>query len=66
MGKNEYYMKIGHINVSDFHIVLYGLLIGDINVSNFHIILIFNEYYTQIVAVFDETDAEQKQKQTVS
>ena len=22
MGKNEYYMKIGHINVSDFHIVL--------------------------------------------
>ena len=23
-----------------------------------------NEYYTQIVAVFDETDAEQKQKQT--
>ena len=31
--------------------------------SNFHIILIFSEYYTQIVAVFDETDAEQKQKQ---
>ena len=22
MGKNEYYMKIGHIHVSDFHIVL--------------------------------------------
>ena len=51
MGKNEYYMKIGHIDVSDFHIVLYGLLIGDINVSDFHIVLIFNEYYTQIVAV---------------
>ena len=49
MGKNEYDMKIGHINGYDFHIVL-----------------IFNEYYTQIVAVFDETDAEQKQKQTVS
>ena len=32
--------------------------------SDFHIVLIFNEYYTQIVAVFDETDAEQKQKQT--
>ena len=32
--------------------------------SDFHIILIFNEYYTQIVAVFDQTDAEQKQKQT--
>ena len=44
MGKNEYYMKIGHINV-----------------SNFHIVLISNEYYTQIIAVFDETDAEQKQ-----
>ena len=29
--------------------------------SDFHIIVIFNEYYTQIVAVFDETDAEQKQ-----
>ena len=34
--------------------------------SNFHIVLIFNEYYTQIAAFFDETDAEQKQKQTVS
>ena len=32
-----------------------------INVSNFHIVLIFNEYYTQIIAVFDKTDAEQKQ-----
>ena len=34
--------------------------------SDFHIVLIFthfNEYYTQIVAVFHETDAEQKQKQ---
>ena len=49
MGKNENYMKIWYINVSDFHIVL-----------------IFNEYYTQILAVFDETDAEQKQKQMVS
>ena len=29
--------------------------------SDFHIVLIFNEYYTQIVAVFDETDAEQKE-----
>ena len=29
--------------------------------SDFHIIVIFNEYYTQIVAVFDETDREQKQ-----
>ena len=29
--------------------------------SDLHIILIFNEYYTQIVAVFDQTDAEQKQ-----
>ena len=28
-----------------------------------NIILIFNEYYKHIVAVFDETDAEQKQKQ---
>ena len=44
--KNEYDMKIGDINVSDFHIVL------------------ILEYYTQILAVFDETDAEQKQKQT--
>ena len=35
--------------MSDFHIVL--------------IVLIFNKYYTQIIAVFDETDAEQKQKQ---
>ena len=43
---------------------LFLLLIGGINVSDFHIVLIFNEYYTQIVAVFDETDAEQKQKQT--
>ena len=63
-------MKIGHINVSDFHIhsflVIYGLLIGGINVSDFHIILIFNEYYAQIIGVLDETDAEQKQKQTVS
>ena len=32
---------------------------------DFHMVVIFNEYYTQIVAVFDETDAEQKQKQTV-
>ena len=32
--------------------------------SDFHIVLIFNEYFTQIIAVFDETDAEQKQKQT--
>ena len=34
---------------------------------DFHIVLIFthfNEYYTQIIAVFDEKDAEQKQKQT--
>ena len=36
-------------------LVTYELLIRVINVSNFHIILIFNEYYTQIVAVFDET-----------
>ena len=35
--------------------------------SDFHIVVIFNDYYTLImVAVFDETDAEQKQKQTVS
>ena len=34
--------------------------------SDFHIILIFNEYYTQIIAVCDETDAEQKQKLKVS
>ena len=47
-------------------LVLYELLIGGINVSDFHIVLIFNEYYTQIVAVFDKTDPEQKQKQTVS
>ena len=26
--------------------------------------VILNDYYIQIVAVFDETDAEQKQKQT--
>ena len=39
----------------------YDMKIGDINVSNFHIVLILNEYYTQILAVFDETDAEQKQ-----
>ena len=45
-------------------LVIYESLIRGINVSNFHIVLIFNEYYTQIVAVFDETDAEQKQKQT--
>ena len=44
----------------------YYMKIRDINVPDFHIVLIFNEYYTQIVAVFDETDAEQKQKQTVS
>ena len=42
-------------------LVIYESLIRGINVSNFHIIFIFNEYYTQIVAVFDETDAEQKQ-----
>ena len=36
--KNEYYMKIEDINVSDFHIVL--------------IFTHFNEYYTQIVAFF--------------
>ena len=41
--------------------VLYELLIRGINVSDFHIVLTFNEYYTQIIAVFDETDAEQKQ-----
>ena len=29
--------------------------------SDFHMVLIFDEYDTQIVAVFDETDAEQKQ-----
>ena len=54
------------IFISYSFLVLYELLIGGINVSDFHIILIFNEYYTQIVAVFDETDAEQKQKQMVS
>ena len=52
--------------ISYSFLVLYELLIGGINVSDFHIVLIFNEYYTQIVAVFDETDPEQKQKQTVS
>ena len=60
MGKNEYYIKIGHM--SDFDIVL-------INVSDFDKVLIFthfNEYYTQIVTVFKETDAEQIQIQTVS
>ena len=31
---------------------------------NFHIVVIFNDYYTQIVAFFDQADAEQKQKQT--
>ena len=31
-----------------------------------HFYPFLNEYYTQIIAVFDETDAEQKQKQTVS
>ena len=35
--KNEYYMKIGDINVSNFHIVL--------------IFTHVNEYYTQIVHV---------------
>ena len=34
--------------------------------SDFHGVLIFNEYDTQIIAVFDETDAEHKQKQMVS
>ena len=29
----------------------YDMKIRDINVSDFHIILIFNEYYTQIVAI---------------
>ena len=28
--------------------------------SDFHIVVIFNDYYTQIIAVFDQTDAEQK------
>ena len=32
--------------------------------SDFHIVIIFNDYYTQIIAFFDQTDAEQKQKQT--
>ena len=32
--------------------------------SDLHIVVIFNDYYTQIVAFFDQTDAEQKQKQT--
>ena len=36
--KNEYYMKIGDINVSNFHIVVF--------------FPIFNEYNTQIVAFF--------------
>ena len=54
------------IFISYSFLVLYKLLVRGINMSDFHIILIFNEYYTEIVAVFDETDAEQKQKQTVS
>ena len=29
--------------------------------SNFHIVVIFNDYYTEIVAFFDQIDAEQKQ-----
>ena len=32
--------------------------------SDFHIVVIFNDFYTQIIAFFDQTDAEQKQKQT--
>ena len=32
--------------------------------SDFHIVVIFNDYYTQIIAFFDQTYAEQKQKQT--
>ena len=52
--------------ISYSFLVLYELLIGGINVSDFHIVLILNEYYTQIVAVFDKTGPEQKQKQTVS
>ena len=29
--------------------------------SDFHMVLFYNEYYIQIIVVFDETDAEQKQ-----
>ena len=49
------------IFISYSFLVIYDLLIGGINVFDFHIILIFTEYYTQIVAVFDETDADKKQ-----
>ena len=55
-------------NVSDFHIVV---IFSHIRFTNwrhycvrFHIAVIFNDYYTLIVAFFDQTDAEQKQKQT--
>ena len=29
--------------------------------SDFHIVVIFNDYFTQIIPFFDQTDAEQKQ-----
>ena len=32
--------------------------------SDFHVVVIFNDYYTLIIAFFDQTNAEQKQKQT--
>ena len=34
--------------------------------SDFHIVVFFNDYYTLIVAFFDETDTEQIQIQTSS
>ena len=50
-GTNNYYMKIGGINVSiRTPIFIYDLLIGAINVSDVHIVVFFNDYYILIVA----------------